>query len=184
MRVSWSCASAFVSGSCERVWWPFSILSQCMRASPTEFVIWNVATRAKSAAKLCTSRSICILLMRGMLSFSSRMPGSSSGTAWPSSAPLGVLVEETAVLGAQPVADLAHVLPQVIEDAPERLAVLHAPVELLEELVGIVDGRQGLVRPGVGDAGPGVGPGGHQDAQLERPAPRAGGGGRPERKSA
>ena len=39
--------------------------------------------RAKSAAKLLTMSSICILLILGRLSFSSFTPGSSSGTAWP-----------------------------------------------------------------------------------------------------
>ena len=38
---------------------------------PTELVNCSVATRAKSAAKLLTIRSICILLILGMLSFSS-----------------------------------------------------------------------------------------------------------------
>ena len=54
-----------------------------MRAPPTELVYCSVATRAKSAAKLLTISSICILLIFGMLSFSSLTPGSSSGTVWP-----------------------------------------------------------------------------------------------------
>ena len=50
---------------------------------PTEFVICSVETRAKSDTKLLTIRSICIFVIVGMLSLSSRTPGSISGTAWP-----------------------------------------------------------------------------------------------------
>ena len=83
--VSFFTASASSSGLCERLCCPSSMPSQRIRASPTEFVNCSVATRAKSAAKLFTSSSICSLLMRGISSFSSFTPGSMTGTACPTS---------------------------------------------------------------------------------------------------
>ena len=59
--------------------------SQRILASPTELVYCKVATRAKSAAKLLTIRSICILLILGILAASCFTPGSSLGTACPTS---------------------------------------------------------------------------------------------------
>ena len=50
---------------------------------PTLRVIWKLAIRAKSAAKLLTISSICMRLICGMLSLSSSIFGGSFGTAWP-----------------------------------------------------------------------------------------------------
>src|SRR5260370_347481 len=83
VRLSWDSWS--VSGLWDSSWWLSAIFSQRMRACPTKLVDCTVATTAKSAAKLLTISSICILLVRGMLSFSFFTPGSSSGTACPTS---------------------------------------------------------------------------------------------------
>ena len=113
-------------------------------------------------------------------------PGSSSGTAWPTSWLLGVLelllhladerrvlFQQLPVLRADGRADLVQVVLEVVEDALQALLVLHAAVELGEHLVGIVDRRDRLVRPGVDHAGPGVGAVGHHHAKLERAEPGA-----------
>ena len=157
-----------------------------MRAPPTELVNCSVATRAKSAAKLLTNSSICSLLIRGMLSFSSLTPGSSCGTAWPMSAALvafkfllhladerRVLFEQVAIFGADQAADLFQIVLQVVEDAPQAFLVLHPAVQLGEHLVRIVDRRERLVRTGVRHPRPRVGPIGHHDAELERAEARA-----------
>ncbi len=83
--VSFSCASLLLSGSCDSACCPSLTPSHRIFGSPTEFVYCNVATRVKSARKLFTISSTCILLIFGMLSFSSRTPGSSSGILWPMS---------------------------------------------------------------------------------------------------
>ena len=87
--------------------------------------------------------------------------------------PLGVLVQQAAILGAELATKLLHVLLKIVEDAAQRLSVLHAPVELLEHLVRDIDRRQGPVRPGVRHAGPGIGALGHHHAELERAEARA-----------
>ena len=158
-----------------------------MWASLTELVYCSVATRAKSAAKLLTRSSVCSLLSRGMLSFSSLTPGSSCGTAWPTFCDLlalqillhladerGVFFEQVAVLAADDVLDFFEVFLEVVENAAEAFFVFRSAVELGEHLVGIVDRRERLVGAGVGHAGPGVGAVGDHDAEFERAEAGAG----------
>ena len=120
-----------------------------------------------------------------MLSFSSRTPGSSSGTSctacWVSAAFRSRSIWRTKVACSSSSrrssalasdCDPLEVPGHVVEHALERLLVLHLAVELGEHLIGVVDRRHRLVRPGVDPAGPGVGPVGHADAELQRAEPR------------
>ena len=99
--------------------------SQRIRASPTELVYCSVATRAKSAAKLLTIRSICILLICGhvvvvfldaRLELGHRVVEASAVAGLQLLLHLaderGVLVEQLAVLGADARADLLQVVLQ------------------------------------------------------------------------
>ncbi len=79
----------------------------------------------------------------------------------------GVFLEEGAVFGGHAGGDAVEVLAEGIEDAAEVFAILHLAVELLEELVGVGDGGDGLVGAGVSPAGPGVGAVGDGDAEFE-----------------
>ena len=128
-------------------------------APPTELVYCSVATRAKSAAKLFTIRSICILLIRGMLSLSSFTPGLELGDGMievrGSVACSSCSISRTKVAcswsswrsSALTLApDRLEVVLEVVEDALQALLVLHTAVELGEHLVGIVDRRDWLVR--------------------------------------
>ncbi len=159
-----------------------------MRASPTEFVIWNVATRAKSAAKLLTKSSICSFAEAGhvvVFFFDARVElrdgvadvgaASAFSSCFHFADERGVLFEQLAVFGADELFDFLEVILQVVEDAAESLLVLHAAVELGEHLVGVVDRRERLVGAGVRHTSPGVGAIGDHDAEFERAEASAGG---------
>src|SRR5205814_1930818 len=71
---------------------------------------------------------------------------------------------------------LVEVFAEIVEDALQALLVLGPAVELLEHLVRVVDGRHRLVWPGIGHAGPGIGPFRHHYTEFQRA--KAGSGGR------
>ena len=120
----------------------------------------SVATRVMSLASALTSRSICMRLICGVLSFTSSMLGSSSGIGCASFASASlrwqlllqiaherdVLLEQRLVARAELGGDARQIVAHVVEHAHEAVAVLHPAVELAEHLVRIVDRRDGLVR--------------------------------------
>ena len=74
--VSFSTEPVLRSGSCESEWWLSSTPIHFMRAWPTEFVNWNVETRAMSFWKALIRSSVCRRVICGMLSLSIGTPGS------------------------------------------------------------------------------------------------------------
>ncbi len=149
--------------------------------------------RAKSAAKVLTIKSICILLICGMLSLSRRTPGQLRHRVANVLALFftgfgellfeldlllhladerRVLFEQLAILGTEEALDLLEVVVEFVEHAGDGLAVLHLPVQLGEHLVRVVDRRDRLVRAGVAHSRPGVGALRDHDAELERAEPR------------
>ena len=84
-----------------------------------------------------------------------------------------MLFQQLPVFRADDRADLVQVVLEVVEDALQALLILHAAVELGEHLVGVVDRRDRLVRPGVDHAGPGIGAVRNHHAELERAEPGA-----------
>jgi hypothetical protein len=159
--------------------------SQRMRGWPTELVIWNVAIRVGGETvhhqvdlHLADLRDVVVLLLDARLDPRDRVRALLVLRRLQLLLHLaderGVLVKQYAVLGADDGADLLQVVLHVVEDAGERLAVLHPTVEFAEHLIRVVNGRDRLVVPRVHHARPGVGAVGDHDAELQRAEARAG----------
>ena len=79
-----------------------------------------------------------------------------------------LFLQESAIFRTHRSADLLQVVLQVVEDACQQLSVFCLAEQLVEHLVGIVDGSEWFVRAGVGHASPRISPIRNHDTEFER----------------